>query len=78
MPTGRRQKTRPFKMDSSPVKRCNHKKEVLVFHDHGIGKWLFLKGNYYWREPFFTSMMMGERVINSVPNRVLKGWAVNS
>ena len=54
---------RPFKMDSGPVKRCVHKKEVLVFHDHGSGKWLFLKGSYYWREPFFTSMMMGERVI---------------
>ena len=23
---------------------------------------LYLKGNYYWRDPFFTSMIMGERV----------------
>ena len=27
------------------------------------GKWLFLKGNYYWRDPCsFTSMIMGGRV----------------
>ena len=23
------------------------------------GKWLCLKGNYYWRGPLFSSMMMG-------------------
>ena len=55
---GEDKKNGPFTMDSSPVKRCDHKKEVLVFHGHGSAKWLFLKGtrNYYWREPFFTSM----------------------
>ena len=38
----------------------------LVFgkasHNHGSGKWLYLKGNYYWRDPFFTSMFIGGRV----------------
>ena len=29
---------------------------------HGSGKWLYLKGNYYWVDPFLTSMTMGERV----------------
>ena len=27
-------------------------------HNHGSGKWMHLKGNYYWREPFFTSMIV--------------------
>ena len=26
-----------------------------------VGKWLYLKGNYYWVDPFLTSMIMGER-----------------
>ena len=30
--------------------------------NHGSGKWLYLKGNYNWRDPFFTSMIMGARV----------------
>ena len=34
-------------------------------HNHGSGKWMHLKGNYYWREPFFTSMIMGGRVPHS-------------
>ena len=25
-------------------------------HNHGSRKWLSLKGKYYWRDPFFTSM----------------------
>ena len=28
----------------------------------GTGKWLFSKGNYYWGDPFFTSMGIGGRV----------------
>ncbi len=32
-------------------------------HNHGSVKWLYLKGNYYWRDPFFTSMITGGRVI---------------
>ncbi len=33
------------------------------FHNHGSGQWWYLKGNYlYWRDPFFTSMIMGGRV----------------
>ena len=31
-------------------------------HNHGSGKRLYLKGNYYWRDPFLTSMTMGGRV----------------
>ena len=34
-----------------------------VSHNHGSVKWLHLKGNSYWRDPFFTSMIMGGRVI---------------
>ena len=37
--------------------------EIYSFsHNHGSGKWLYLKVNYYWRDPFFTSMIMGGRV----------------
>ena len=32
-------------------------------HNHGSGKWLYLKGNCYWRDPFFTSMIMGGKVL---------------
>ena len=32
-------------------------------YNHGSGKWLYLKGNDYWRGPFCTSMIMGGRVI---------------
>ncbi len=31
-------------------------------HNHGSGKWLYLKGNDYWRDPFLISMIMGGRV----------------
>ena len=31
-------------------------------HNHGGGKLLYLKGNYYWRGPFLTSMIMGGSV----------------
>ena len=27
-----------------------------------VGTWLYLNGNYYWRGPGFTSMIMGGRV----------------
>ncbi len=30
-------------------------------HDHGSGKLSEFKGNYYWRDPFSTSMIMGGR-----------------
>ena len=33
-------------------------------HSHGSVEWLHLKGNYYWRDPFFTSMTMGGRVLD--------------
>ena len=32
-------------------------------HNHGSGKWLYLKGNYYWRDPFLTSMTMRGSVV---------------
>ena len=32
-------------------------------HNHGSGKWLYLKGKCYWRDPFFTSMIMEGRVL---------------
>ena len=28
-------------------------KDCSSSHNHGSGKWLYLKGNYYWRGPFF-------------------------
>ena len=31
-------------------------------HNHGSGKWLYLKDSYYWRDPFFTFRIMGVRV----------------
>ena len=31
-------------------------------HNHGSGKWLYSKGNYYWRDPFLTSMIVGGSV----------------
>ena len=34
--------------------------------NHGNGKRLHLKGNYYWRDPFFTSMIMGRRALISI------------
>ena len=30
--------------------------------NHGSWKWLYLKGNYCWRDSFVTSMIMGARV----------------
>jgi len=30
-------------------------------HNHGSGNLPQMKGNYCWREPFFTSMIMGGR-----------------
>ena len=38
-------------------------KFTLSPNNHGSGKWLYSKGKYYWREPFFTSMIMGGRVV---------------
>ena len=29
-------------------------------YKHGSGKWLFLKGNYCWRDPFFTERCLWE------------------
>ena len=34
-----------------------------VSHNPESGKWLYLKGSYYWRDPFLTSMIMGGRVV---------------
>jgi len=28
-------------------------------HNHGSGKWLYCTGNYYFRDPFFTFMIVG-------------------
>ena len=30
--------------------------------NHGSRTWVYLKDNYYWRNPFFTSMIVGGRV----------------
>ena len=58
----------------------------LVFgkasHNHGSGKWLYLKGNYYWRDPFFTSMFIGGRVetvetTSQVKISAKSAWAKN-
>ncbi len=35
---------------------CFH--DFSFSHNHGSGKWLCMKGNYYWRDPFFTSMFL--------------------
>lgn len=32
------------------------------FHSHGSRTWQYLKSNYYWGDPFFTSLIMGGRV----------------
>ena len=36
--------------------------DYSLSHNHGSGKYLYLKGNYYWRDPFLTSMIMGGSV----------------
>ena len=43
-------------------KKKSHKL-TLSPNNHGSGKWLYSKGKYYWREPLFTSMSMGGRVV---------------
>ena len=35
----------------------------MLRDNHGSGKYLYLKGNYYWRDPFLTSMIMGGSVV---------------
>ena len=40
------------------LRRC-----YSLSHNHGSGKYLYLKGNYYWRDPFLTSMIMGGSVV---------------
>ncbi len=37
-----------------------------VYSIYGSGKWQYLKGNYYWRDPFLTSMIMGGSVCKYV------------
>ena len=39
---------------------------VPFLHNHGSGKLPWKKGNYYWRDPFLTSMIMGGSVIKYV------------
>ena len=39
--------------------------------NHGSGKWLCLKGSYYWRGPFFTAMIMGARVYSYLIKYIL-------
>ena len=38
---------------------------LFLSYNHRSGKWPYLKGNYYWRDPFLTSMIMGGSVILS-------------
>ena len=48
-------------------------------HNHRSGKWSYLRGNSYWRDPFLTSMIMGRRVIlknKKENNRQLHIWWV--
>ena len=47
------------------------KSSYSVPHNHGSGKWLYLKGNYYWRDPFLTSMVMGGSVCFLPNGRVM-------
>ena len=42
-------------------------------HNHGSGKVPQMKGTYYWRDPFFTSMIMGGRVFLVKPFEGLAG-----
>ncbi len=37
-------------------------KDLPFLHNHGSGQLPQMKGNYYWRDPFLTSMIMGGRV----------------
>ena len=49
--------------EGSVVSLFSHVSHLAYPSSHNrSGKWLFLKGNYYWRDPFSTSMMMGDRV----------------
>ena len=36
---------------------------LSLSHNHGSVQWLYLKGNYYWRDPFLTSIIMGASVL---------------
>ena len=42
-------------------------------HNHGSGKWWFFKGKYFWRDPFYTSMIVGGRVFQK--NVAKKPWS---
>ena len=50
------------KRESSLTISLKFQKIYPSSHNHGSEKWLYLKGNYYWRDPFFTSMFTGGRV----------------
>jgi len=44
-------------------------------HNHGSGKYLYPKGNYYWRDPFLTSMIMGGSVVGGFSPTLLNKYA---
>ena len=50
-------------------------------HNHGSGKLPQMKGNYYWRDLFFTSMIMEGRVFEGLglqKNMILLGYKLRS
>ena len=48
--------------NSIKLKETPSEKLYSFSDNHGSGKWLCSKGNYYWRDPFSTSMIMGGSV----------------
>ena len=46
----------------STKREKKHGKDYSFSYNHGSEKWLYLKGNYYWRDPFLTSMIMGGKI----------------
>ena len=48
---------------------------LSLSHNHGSGKYLYPKGNYYWRDPFLTSMIMGGSVVGGFSPTHLNKYA---
>ena len=57
-------------------------------HNHESGKWLYLKGNYYWRDPFFDFHDYGRKCIpywclvffllEAVSSSLLQPWTLQN
>ncbi len=72
-------RNQPFCMDSGTVGflNCIDIPSYSFPHNHGSGKWLFLKGNYYWRDPCSSSMIMGGRVTCNRVERIVRKVLIN-